>query len=231
MDIEFCIDSLEGALAAQKYKVKRVELCSSLDVGGLTPDNDLIKKCSLLKNVETHVMIRPKAGDFNYNPKEILIMQKDIMNAKKAGAHGVVFGCLDTNYSIDIDKNKALIDNAKNLDMQATFHRAFDNCIDPIKGLETLIELGFNRILTSGKEATAIEGIQLIKALVSKSSNQIEIMAGSGVNALNSNLLAKTGIHALHFTIHKKSDRNITTTEKTSVIDIDKVTSIIEVLG
>ncbi len=227
MTIEFCIDSIEGALAAKKFGATRVELCSALSVGGLTPSFGLIEQCAQ-QGVEVHVMIRPIEGGFSYTSEEVLIMEQDIQMAKKAGAAGVVFGCLTSQNSLDFDRNINLIETARNLGLATTFHRAFDFVDNPAETLTSLINLGVDRILTSGQHDKAINGIDIIKQLAKQADGKIEIMAGSGVNSNNAIQLAETGIDALHFTIHKMCDKHQSLgMGSRNVIDEEKITSIL----
>jgi len=227
MNIEFCIDSVDGAIAAKKFGADRVELCSALGVGGLTPSFGLINQCAQ-QGVEVHVMIRHVEGGFNYSKEDILIMLKDIRMTKDAGGAGVVFGCLTPQNELDFESNVDLIETAKSLGLTVTFHRAFDFVKNPTQALESLINMGVDRILTSGQHDRAINGIDNIKALVKQANGAIEIMAGSGVNNTNAIELSATGIDALHFTIHKSNSA----TEALgmgvrTVIDEQKITSII----
>lgn len=229
MIVEFCIDTVDGAIAAQKYGAKRVELCSALGVGGLTPSLGLIKQCKMASTVEVHVMLRHIEGGFNYNESDVQIMLKDISGVKAAEADGVVFGCLTTDDNVDIEKNQQILELTKEWGLTTTFHRAFDFCNDPFSALEQIIDLGFDRILTSGQQNTAIEGVDLIRELVQKADGRIEIMAGSGVNSSNAIQLSETGVNALHFTIHQKNttSENLGMGNRT-VIDKEKITSIIQ---
>lgn len=228
MIFEFCIDSIEGAIAAQQNGVKRVELCAALNVGGLTPSYGLIEQCAQL-NVEVHVMIRHIEGGFVYSQEDILVMQQDIKMAKQAGAYGVVFGCLTSENTLDMDSNIMLIETAKELNLEVTFHRAFDFVDDSIATLTSLINLGVDRILTSGQKDKAIEGIDTITHLAKQANGQIEIMAGSGVNANNALALANTGIDALHFTIHQANNETGSLGMGTrTTFDEEKTTSILD---
>lgn len=202
MIFEVCIDNLETAIVADKLGCTRVELCSALSVGGLTPSYGLIKACVEKTSLEIHVMIRHKAGGFVINDRDLDIMKHDIKMAKKAGANGIVFGCLTVENEIDIKRCKVLIVEAKTHDLEVTFHRAFDFLSNPFTALYQLIELGADRILTSGQKPTAIDGVDLITELVKYSNHRIQIMAGSGVNAQNAIALANVGVDALHFTAH-----------------------------
>jgi len=210
MILEVCIDSYEGALLAQKYGAKRVELCSALTVGGLTPSLAVSQQCSTLEEIEVHAMLRHREGDFVYSDADLMILQKDLIGLSNANVKGIVFGCLSPANELDLAKNKALVQAAKLLDLEVTFHRAFDFVNEPQKVLEQLIELGFDRLLTSGQQPTAIEGITMIQQLVEWADGRILIMAGSGVNASNAIQLAETGVDALHFTSHKLDMQSIT---------------------
>jgi len=226
MIFEFCVDSYSGVLAAKKHRIKRIELCASLNVGGLTPLIKLIKKCAKIKEVEIHVMLRPHEGSFIYKNDTLSIMLEDIYHIKNAGAKGVVFGCLTNLNEINIEQNKALIELAKELNLETTFHRAFDYTNNPINSLNQIIALGFNRLLTSGAEETAEKGIGMIELLVKKSNGQIEIMAGCGVNEKNVLAIAKTGVDAIHFTIDKKNKETNEMGIK-SIIDEKKINNIL----
>lgn len=218
MVFEICAESFEAVELARKYKVKRIELCSALALGGLTPGNGLIEKCTSQKEVEVHVMIRHKQGHFVYDSNDLDIMQKDINSAAKLGARGVVFGCLTNDNEINAEQSSFLFEIAKEHGMEVTFHRAFDFCADSERSLEQLISIGFDRVLTSGKAKTAEEGLDVISNLVAQANGRIQIMAGSGVNETNVLEIAKAGIDALHFSVHRKIDEHMqlgmgTTTE------------------
>lgn len=208
MNFELCTDSLEGALVASTNNFKRIELCSALSIGGLTPSVGLTEQCVKQSSVEVHVMIRHKEGGFNYSKDDISVMNADIKLAASAGAHGVVFGVLTDDNRI-ADNNKALLDLAKSLDMQVTFHRAFDFVKDYNTAIEKLIDMGFDRLLTSGLKPKVEQGLDVIKDLQSNYGDKIEIMAGSGVNGNNALRIASSGIKNLHFTAHKSSGKSL----------------------
>jgi copper homeostasis protein len=230
MKIEFCIDSVDGAIAAKKHGANRVELCSALNVGGLTPSFGLIKQCAE-QGVEVHVMIRHIEGRFSYSKEDVLIMLQDIKMVKDACGSGVVFGCLTPQNELDFEINIDLIEAARNLALEVTFHRAFDFVKTPTEALTSLINFGVNRILTSGQHDKAINGIENIKALVKQANGEIEIMAGSGVNSSNAVELSETGIDALHFTIHKSnSETEALGMGVRTIIDEEKITSILKEL-
>jgi len=198
MTLEVCIDSHEGALVAARFGAKRVELCSALSVGGLTPSIGLVSECAEV--IEVHAMLRHREGDFVYTARDIEIMLDDIDFLAKSGASGIVFGCLTEQNEIASKANAVLIKEAKDLGLETTFHRAFDFSQNPKESLKKIIDLGFDRLLTAGQKSKAIDGIGLIRDLVEWSGGRIEIMAGSGVNAANAMKLAHAGIDALHFT-------------------------------
>ncbi len=198
MQIEVCAFSIESCLNAQCAGAQRVELCGGLYEGGTTPSYGLIERARAVLSIQLYVMIRPRGGDFCYDEEELAVMRNDIQAAKALGADGVVFGILQPNGAVDVARTSELIALAK--PMGVTFHRAFDVAQDPFEALEAVIQTGAERILTSGQQNTAFEGINLIRQLAKRASDRIEIMAGSGVNADNALLLAETGIQALHLT-------------------------------
>lgn len=227
MEIEVCIDSLDQAQAAMKYGAKRVELCSALDLGGLTPTAGLTRKCADLGGLEIHVMIRTRSGGFLYSKEDIEIMKHDIKSLYVAGATGVVFGILQKNQALNFEYNQECFDYAKSFGLEVTFHRAFDFVQDPEQSLQKLIEIGFDRLLTSGGKPTAIEGIELIRKLVVLANRKIQIMAGSGVNNNNVKDLQAVGIDAIHFTARKLiNDKNEMGMGQEYVVDEKKILSI-----
>ena len=199
MNLELCTDRVEGAIFAEKYGFKRIELCAALSEGGLTPSFGLIKRCAEASTVEVHAMIRPRGGNFQCDPEELRVMQDDIRAAATAGARGVVFGILTPSLEV-ADSNQTLVELAHSLGMQTTFHRAFDQVADPHLAAKKLIELRFDRLLTSGLQDKAIEGLPLLKTLQQDFGGALEIMAGSGVNPDNARAFAEVGIENLHFT-------------------------------
>ncbi|MDO4180162.1 MAG: copper homeostasis protein CutC [Bacteroidales bacterium] len=197
--IEICANSVESAVKAQQAGAYRVELCAGIPEGGTTPSFGEIRMArQLLNQTKLHVIIRPRGGDFLYSPLEQEIMLHDIKVSRQLGADGVVFGCLTAEGNVDMPLMKKLM-NAVG-DMSVTFHRAFDMCRNPKEALENIIELGIDRILTSGQEATAEKGIPLLKELVAQADGRIIIMPGCGVNAGNIRKIAEeTGASEFHF--------------------------------
>ena len=203
--IEICTNSVTSCLEAQKGGAYRVELCAGIPEGGTTPSYGEIAVAREMLSIKLNVIIRPRGGDFLYSDVEHQAMLRDIEIAKELGVDGVVIGCLTADGEIDIERNKELIDAAKG--MNVTFHRAFDMCKDPFKSLEQIISLGCERILTSGQQPTAIEGVSLLKELVEKAGNRIIIMPGSGVNEDNIETLAKeTNAKEFHFSAREPID-------------------------
>lgn len=205
---EVCANSVESCLAAQAGGADRVELCAGIPEGGTTPSYGEISMArELLKTTRLHVIIRPRGGDFLYSPIEVKTMLKDIEMARQLGADGVVFGCLTAEGEIDIPIMQELMKASQGLSV--TFHRAFDVCRHPQKALEQIIELGCHRILTSGQQPTAEQGIPLLKELQEQAAGRIILLAGCGVNEKNiSRIASETGIREFHFSARKtvKSD-------------------------
>lgn len=202
MTLEVCANNYTSALAAQQGGAYRVELCENLADGGTTPSYGQIALCVEKLSIKIYPIIRPRGGDFLYSDEEFLMMQKDVQQCKALGCDGIVFGILNADGRIDKKRCQNLLELAHPL--PATFHRAFDVCAEPIKALEDIIELGFERILTSGQKPTALEGINLIKELVKKASGRISIMAGSGVNEENvRHIIRETGVTEVHSTAKK----------------------------
>lgn len=205
MQLEACIESLQEAELASQYSCNRIEVCSALDLGGLTPSYGMIQACAKLYGIESHVLIRPRSGNFVYTTKEIILMKEDIRIAAESGAKGVVFGCLNSENEIDRASCELLLRFAKAHQLKTSFHRAVDFTLDYSKAIESIIGLGFDRVLTSGQKSTAHEGIENIKSIQKKYSGQIELMAGSGINEDNALLFQEIGIDAIHFSIRQKS--------------------------
>lgn len=181
--IEVCIDSIESAINSQKGGAARVELCDNMFEGGTTPSAGSIAVCRELLDIDLNIIVRSRGGDFYYTDYEFEAMKHDIETAKKLGCNGVVFGILKPDGSIDKERCSELIELAK--PMSTTFHRAFDVCSDPFKGLDDLIELGFDRVLTSGQESSVLEGIELLKELITRAGDKIIVMPGCGITTRN----------------------------------------------
>ena len=183
MIIEVCAESYEYAVKAEKAGANRIELCKDLHLDGLTPDYESAKKTIDALNIPVFVLIRPRKGDFIYSDEEFELMKQDILKFKEMGCKGIVSGVLNSDDSIDLKRTKELVQLSKPLDF--TFHRAFDIVKNPLHEIENLIEIGVDRVLTSGKKEKAIEGLELLKELKNIYQNRIIIMPGSGINKSN----------------------------------------------
>lgn len=196
---EVCVDSVDSAVAAEQGGATRVELCAALLEGGLTPSAGTIAITREQVSIGLQVMIRPRGGDFLYSDTEFASMKHDIELAKQLGSNGVVFGLLTAAGDIDSDRTRVLLDLAK--PMNVTFHRAFDMTRDPIAALGTLIELGINRVLTSGQEVSALEGAELVHGLLVHADDKIIVMPGGGITEQNiKKVLDTTGAKEIHVT-------------------------------
>lgn len=196
-ELEICCDNYASAEAASLSGADRIELCSALGEGGVTPSAGIIHQVITNLNIQVHVLIRPRGGDFLYNQSEIDIIKKDIQLCKEWGADGVVVGFLKADGSIDRELTAEIILLSR--PMKVTFHRAFDMCKDPLQALEELKELGVDYLLTSGQAPIAMDGADLISQLVKRANGKIKIMPGSGVRAhLLEELHQKTKAHAYH---------------------------------
>lgn len=202
MRVEICVDSAAGAFAAERGGADRVELCDNLLEGGTTPSAGCIKVARRGLKIGLQVIIRPRGGDFLYSQDELEIMREDIRTAKDLGADGVVLGCLTTEGDIDHMHVEEFIGLARPLNV--TFHRAFDMCRDPQKALEELIALGVHRVLTSGQEASCLEGLDLIAALQRQASGRIILMPGGGLTPRNiAKIVAATGVSEVHLSARR----------------------------
>lgn len=202
MIVEICANSFESAKAAQLAGANRIELCTELSAGGFTPSHGLIEKVISELNIPTHVLIRPRSGNFTYFEEEFDVMLRDIAFCKKLGCAGIVSGFLTSENKIDSNKTKQLI--AASAGMEFTFHRAFDWVEIPLKELQKLIDLKVNRLLSSGQKSSAIEGISLLKELQKASKGEIEIMPGGGINLENALKFKEAGFKSIHFSATTK---------------------------
>jgi copper homeostasis protein len=195
--IEACVNSVVSALEAEKGGAHRVELCDNLLEGGTTPSAASIQLAGKILSIDLNVIVRPRGGDFFYSDVEFEIMKSDILATKELGADGVVIGILDVDGRVDKTRTQELIDLAQPLSV--TFHRAFDMTSDPFQALHDLIEMKVDRILTSGQKNAAVEGIELISALVKEAGDRVSIMPGCGITPENIERLAEeTGAKEFH---------------------------------
>lgn len=193
--LEICVDSLQGLAAASAGGADRIELCSALGLGGLTPSPGLMAQAGRA-TLPCHAMIRPRAGDFVLRAGDLDAMRGDIAAARSTCLAGVVIGAALPDAALDTDTLGELIGAAKG--MEVTLHRVFDLTPDPFAALDAAMALGVRRVLTSGQAATALQGADLLARLVKHAAGRIEIMAGGGVTAENAPALISTGVDALH---------------------------------
>ena len=197
IELEICIDSVQAAVAEEMGGAQRVELCSALIEGGLTPSVGMIRAARSRINIGLFVMIRPRGGDFIYSDEELAAMRDDIAQAKQSGADGVVFGLLKPSGEVDIERTRGLVDLAR--PMQVTFHRAFDMSLDMETALDDIIRTGADRILTSGGESTGVLGSETIARMVQRSAGRIGVMACGEICADNVQQVARaTGATQFH---------------------------------
>ena len=183
MIVEVCANSYEYAIKAEKAGADRIELCKDLHLDGLTPDYEIAKKTINELNIPVFILIRPREGNFNYSNEEFELMKADIVKFKEMGCKGIVCGILNDDKTIDLNRTSELVKLSKPLEF--TFHRAFDIVPNPIKEIKKLIELGIDRVLTSGQKEIAVDGLGLLHNLLEITQKRIKIMPGSGINKSN----------------------------------------------
>lgn len=194
--IEAAIDTIDAAKRSVHEGAGRLEVCNALDVGGLTPSGELLRACLKL-GVPCMAMVRSREGEFIYSDAEFERTLADASEVLTTGAHGIVFGCLRADHTIDADGVRALVRIAENA--QTVFHRAFDRTPDGFAALDVLIECGVTRVLTSGHAKTAIEGVDEIRELIARANGRIEILPGGGVRAANAaTIVTHTGATQVH---------------------------------
>ncbi|MCI9046496.1 MAG: copper homeostasis protein CutC [Hungatella sp.] len=197
--VEICCGSYYDAKQAALGGAKRIELNAALMLGGLTPTAATVAMVKEDLDVKVISMVRPRGAGFCYLDEEFAVMERECREVLEAGADGTAFGCLKEDGSLDIEKNKRLLDIIKGMGREAVFHRAFDCCADPFATMEQLIGLGVDRVLTSGLKPKAAEGREMLKSLQERFGRRIQILAGSGVNGDNAKELVEyTGISQVH---------------------------------
>ncbi len=198
MKFEICVDSCDGVRAARDAGADRVELCANLLEGGTTPSLGAIRRARTVAGIGLHVIIRPRGGDFFYSADEFDEMETDILAAKEEGTDGVVFWLLQSDGRVDAERCRRLIEAAR--PMAVTFHRAFDMAADPFEALETLIDLGVERVLTSGQEESVLEGLPLITSLHRQAGERLIVMPGGGITPRNvERIVRESGVREIHF--------------------------------
>ncbi|MBM1105952.1 copper homeostasis protein CutC [Aurantibacter crassamenti] len=204
MIVEVCANSLESALNAEKAGADRIELCSELAVGGITPSYGLLKAVREKISIPVRVLIRPRSGDFAYSDEEFEIMKRDIKLCSDLQFDGVVLGMLHTNFFIDKKKHEDVANMCETL--KTTFHRAFDWVVNPFQALHWLDAFTVDTILSSGQQKKAVDGIDLLADLNEKATNTM-IMPGSGINAKNAHVFKERGFKAIHLSAVKMNQK------------------------
>jgi copper homeostasis protein len=200
--LEICCGSIDDAIEAEKGGADRVELCSALFLGGLTPSVGTIQEAKRRLKIPVVVMVRPRGGGFAYSEAEMASMERDAEAAVEAGADGVVFGILQADGRIDVSRCRRIRELIGK--RQAVFHRAFDVTPDPFEALEQLVDLGITRVLTSGQKDSVPEGVELIKQLIERAGGRIEILPGGGIQTWNvKEMIERTGCRQVHLTAWK----------------------------
>ena len=235
--LEVIAFNIESCELAQKSGAHRIELCDNPGEGGTTPSFGMIKAAREKVTIELFPIIRPRGGDFLYADDEFNIMKYDILQCKKIGCDGVVIGLLNADGTIDTIRTSQLVNLA--YPMSVTFHRAFDRANDPFKAMEDIINCGCERILTSGQQPTASEGIELINALIKQADERIIIMPGSGLRSDNIISIAKqSGAVEFHSSARTTSDSQMSFNNtsmreqlKTVVLDAAEVSKMATLLS
>ncbi|SDQ25708.1 copper homeostasis protein CutC [Flagellimonas zhangzhouensis] len=194
MLVEVCANSLESAVNAERAGADRIELCSELGVGGITPSAGLIRLVKKELNIPVHVLLRPRGGHFTYSDYEFEVMKADILACKEMGVDGIVSGILDPDFTVDIERTKVLVELSGELHF--VFHRAFDWVANPSKAIKQLESIGVQTVLTSGGKTSAELGLKNLKTWQQQTT--MTIMAGGGVSSANALKFKNEGLIAIH---------------------------------
>lgn len=229
MLLEICTNSYQSAKNAQDVGAHRIELCQELSVGGITPSYGLLKQVVENLNISVFVLIRPRGGNFVYSDDEFEVMKHNIQLCKNLGCNGIVSGVLNADKTMDLKRTKELVELSKPLPF--TFHRAFDEVINPKEALEQLIDLGVRRVLTSGQESSAEKGLDLLKELNKIANNRIIILAGAGVNDKNASKFKTIGLQEIHTSASSiiEADDSKYAIERT-VSDSNKIKAVLDAI-
>ncbi|RNC88431.1 MAG: copper homeostasis protein CutC [Winogradskyella sp.] len=229
MKLEVCTNSYQSAKNAQEAGAHRIELCQELSVGGITPSFGLMQHVLNILNIDVFVLVRPRSGNFVYSDEEFEIMKTNIQKCKDLGCHGIVSGVLKADRTIDVQRTKALVNLSKPLPF--TFHRAFDEVVNPKEAIEQLIALGVERVLTSGQEKTAENGLALLNALNTIANDRIVILAGGGINAENTSKFKSIGLKEIHASASRviHQEESLFSIPQT-VSDVDKIKAILNAI-
>ncbi len=200
MLLEICCGSIDDAIQAARGGADRVELCSALFLGGLTPSLGTVQEAKARLNIPVIVMVRPRGGGFCYTDAEFATMQRDAQLAIEHGAEGVVFGILRADGTIDVERTRRIRDIIGS-HRQAVFHRAFDVTPDPLAAVDQLVEAGITRILTSGQQNTVGEGVETIRRVIEHARGRIEVMPGGGIMPHEvASIIERAGCTQIHLT-------------------------------
>lgn len=195
--LEICADSAACAVAAVEAGAGRIELCAGMSEGGITPSAGLIELCRERLSVPLHVMLRPRGGDFVYDRGEIDVMRRDLAIIREVGAEGVVLGILRPDGRVDVEATRRLVEEARPLTV--TFHRAFDLSRDAHEAIDDLMAAGADRVLSSGRARTALQGMDVLATMVRRAGDALVVMAGGGVRAnVVADLVKHTGVTEVH---------------------------------
>jgi copper homeostasis protein len=239
MKLEICANSYQSAINAEKAGANRIELCSELAVGGITPSYGLIKKVMVDLKIPIHVLIRPRSGNFTFSEAEFEIMKENIQLCYDLGVTGIVSGVLHKDNTIDIERTEELLHLS--IPMNFTFHRAFDWVKNPVEEIKKLQEIGVDRILTSGQQNSAETGLNNLIEF-QKATSKITIMPGGGINQNNIKRFQESGFTEVHLsassqtrTIEKpaismNSNKHFNETQITSS-DIQKIKNCLEIIS
>jgi copper homeostasis protein len=195
--VEACVDAIDAALEAERGGARRIELCGELLQGGVTPSGGLLSAVWERVDIPVFVLVRPRTGDFLYTREELDVMHRDVAIAKSLDADGVVLGALTADGDVDMPAMRALIDGAR--PMRVTFHRAFDFARDQDAALDQLLELGVDRVLTSGGAPTALEGAAALRRFVERAGDRLTIVAGGSITASTvADVVRTSGVREVH---------------------------------
>jgi copper homeostasis protein len=202
---ELCAESIDACLVAREGGANRIELCSALSEGGMTPSHGLIREAVGLSGLPVHVLLRPRGGDFMYTDAEFEVMKEDLRHMRSLGASGVVLGALRADSTVDVERIRSLVELAGPLEV--TFNRAFDNAASLEQALEDVIAAGCGRVLTSGGACDVVSGIPSLARLVKQAAGRIEIAVGGGLRLKNAAAVARaTGARHFHGSIRRTVD-------------------------
>lgn len=222
MIVEICCTSVASFRNAVSGGAHRLELCENLSQDGLTPSTNFLEQVMETSPIPVHVLIRPRGGNFTYSELEIQAIGNQIEKVKSYGAQGIVMGALNPDQGLAVGALQGWIQKAKGMDL--TFHRAFDRVAAPEIALKTLIDLGFNRILTSGQQKTAVGGIELLKELQSIAKEHLTIMPGGGINDQNCELFFEAGFGEIHLSAKGKEK----TANGENISDLSTIGRVVE---